>query len=417
MKDRGSISVFFSLLLPFFLIILLILSELSYYHFLHQGAISENYLDIDDTLSGYHRELFNEMGLLAFEGRQGFAPLSDRRVLEESIMLLMKEAHLRDGVYFAENLTSEFLKTKMGLDFPLFDLAELNRELSSIISSAKNGSLSEALRIDFFARALAMQPYVHLKGISLSQLEKYIREGNIEALEFISPIFILDEGLRESYDKWQEALKKYDVLNLLGSYALADYGVDYLGYSMTRMEKEDLRCEYLLTGLVPGPVQETLVKAELYGVRLVLNLGECFSNPLVRERILSLSGGEPSLFALFALAQAALESNVDVLRILKREKVPLYKGKEGFTTLGKTGRYSGGWSYPDYLKVLLGLLPKSLYFSRLNVALEENYDLILEWCHTGLEKKKILTFKGHYLPFEIEKEIKGRLYYVQPPEG
>ena len=78
MKDRGSISVFFSLLLPFFLIILLIISELSYYHFLEQKAISENYLDIDDTLSGYHRDLFNEMGVLAFEGRQGFAPLSKK---------------------------------------------------------------------------------------------------------------------------------------------------------------------------------------------------------------------------------------------------------------------------------------------------------------------------------------------------
>lgn len=417
MKDRGSISVFFSLLLPFFLIVLLIISELSYYHFLHQRALSENYLDLDDALSAYHRELFNEMGLLAFEGRQGFAPLSDKNVLEQSILLLMEEAHLRDGIYFAENLTSEFLKTKIGIDFPLFDLGKLNRELSSIVSSAKKGSLSQALRVDFFARALAMQPYVHLKGISLNQLEKYIREGNIKALEDINPIFVLDEGLRESYDDWQKALRKFDILNLLDSYALADYSVDYLGYSMTKMEKEDLRSEYLLTGLAPGNRQENLVKAELYGLRLVLNLNECFTNPPVREKILSLSGGEPGLFTLFALGQSALESSLDVKRIMKREKVPLYKGQEGFTSLGKAGRYSRGWTYPDYLKILIGLTPKALYFSRLSTALEKNYDLALDWCFTGLQRKKLLTFKGRYLPFEIKKEIEGRLYYVQPAKG
>lgn len=417
MKERGSISIFFSFLLPFFLVVLLLLSELSYYHFQRQKVISENYLNLDDALSLYNRELFNEMGLLAYEGRGGLYPLSDTRVLRESILLLMKEAHLRDGITFAEDLVSEFLKSRLGLDFELFDLGELNRDLASLVASAKKGELSEALSLEFFARALAMQPYVHLKGLSLSQLEKYIREGNIEALEEIRPIFVLDETLRENYATWRETLEKYDRLNLLGSYALADYGVDYLGYSMTQMDKEDLRCEYLLSGLVPGVFQEGVIKAELYALRLMLNLNECFFNPRVREGILARSGGEPRLFILFALAQAGLESSVDVLRLMNREKVPLYKGKEGFSTLGKSGRYLQGWSYPDYLKILLGMMPEKLYFSRLKHALEHNYDLILEWCYTGLESERRLFFKGRYLPFEVDKKMKGRLYYVQPPEG
>ncbi|HZK09776.1 MAG TPA: DUF5702 domain-containing protein [Clostridia bacterium] len=417
MKERGSITVFFSLLLPFFLIILLLLSELSYYHFLVQREISKNYLEIDHMLSGYNRELFNEMGLFAFKGRKGLAPLSDREILEESILLLMKEAHLRDGIYLAENLSSELLKTKVGIDFELFDLGGLNRELSSIVSRAKRGELSESIRIEFFAKALAMQPYIHIRGISLYQLEKYISEGNIKALEEINPIFVLDDGIRDNYYKWQKSVKKFDLLNLLGSYALADYGVDYLGYSMTKKEREDLRSEYILTGLAPGSSQENMVKAELFSLRLLLNLIECFSNPTVRDRILSLSGGEPTLFTVFALAQAGLESKLDVKQILKREKVPLYKGREGFRTLGKVGPYQKGWTYPEYLKILLGLVSKEVYFSRLSLAIEENYDILLEFSFTGMQRKKLLSFKGNYLPFEIEKEIEGRLYYVPLPEG
>lgn len=414
MRDKGSISVFFSIIIPLVLVVLMVVTELSYYHFLLQRELSGLYLDLDNSLSGFHRQLFNELGLLAFEGAEGEAPLSEKKVLEESIMLLMEEAQLRDGIYLAENLASEFLQSKLGLDFSLFDLGELNRELSEIIAKAKEGKLSEKVRLEFFAKALAMSPYVHLQGIGLNQLKRLIEEGNVEALKEINPIFVISEDIRDNYKIWREAVTKYDVLNILGSYSLADYSVDYLGYSMTKKEDKDLRSEYILTGLEPGALQTSLVKAELYGVRLAFNLIECFFNPKVRAKISSLSGEDPRLFLLFSLGQAAMETGVDLVRILDREKVPLYKGVEGFTTLGKKGKYSEGWSYPSYLKILLGLTPKSLYFSRLVEAIEHNYEISLDRFYTGLTIEKELKFKGRFIPFELEKHLEGGLYYVKP---
>lgn len=414
MKDKGSISVFFSIIIPLVLVVLMIVTELSYYHFLLQRELSQLYLDIDNSLSGFHRQLFNELGLLAFEGIEGQAPLSQREVLEESIMLLMEEAHLRDGIYLAEDLSSDFLEAKLGLDFSLFDLGELNRELSEIIAKAKEGKLSEKLRLEFFAKVLAMSPYVHLQGIGISQLQTLIEEGDIEALKEINPIFVISEDIRDNYKIWREMASKYDLLNILGSYSLADYSVDYLGYSMTKKEEKDLRSEYILTGLEPGSLQTSLVKAELFGVRLVFNLIECFINPKVKEKISALSGDDARLFLLFALGQASAETGVDLVRILDREKVPLYKGQEGFTTQGKKGRYSEGWAYPSYLKILLGLTPKTLYFRRLVKALEYNHKISLDKLFTGLVIEKEIKFKGRFIPFELERSLKGGLYYVKP---
>lgn len=416
MEERGSITVFFSLLLPLLLIILLILTDISQYHFHLQKVRSENYLEMDDRLSAYHRELFHEMGLLALEDKEAFAPLSEREVLEESILLLMKEAKLRDGIYWAEDLASEFLANKLGLELELFDLSKLNRQLSQIVEQAKKGGLSEEIGIEFFAKTMAMQPYIQLKGISFSQLKHYVLTMDKEALEGISPIFVLDESIRETYEKWQEALSRYDVLNLLGSYLLADYAVEYLGYSMTKKEIEGLRSEYLLTGIEAQAGQAALIKAELYGIRLILNMIECYVNPTVKNKILSLCGGEPRLFAVISLARSGMESLSDVRRILDRQKVPLYKGRQGFVTFGKAGKYSSGWSYPEYLKLLMGLLPKGIYFRRLRYAIENNYEVNLDRCYTAVESKKKIRFKGRILPFELEREIEGRLYYVKPRE-
>lgn len=413
MKTRGSISVFFSIILPLVLVVLMILGELSYYHFLVEKERTAIYRDLDDKLSGFHRELFNEMGLLALEAQEGILPLEDREVLEKSILLLMEEAQLRGLVYGAEELTSDFLQARLGLEFSLFDLGELNRELMDIIARAKKLELSDKLRKEFFAKVLAMSPYVHLKGLSLNQLEEIIISGDLEALDKINPIFVLDEDLRANYQRWRESLVNYDKLNILGSYSLADYGLDYLGYSMTRKEIEDYRSEYLATGLAPGETQTGLIKAELFGIRLIFNLGECFFNPLVSEKILSLSGGDPALYGLFALGQASIETGIDLIRILDREKVPLYKGTQGFSSLGKKGKYSSGWTYPDYLKLILGLTPKSIYLDRMVRALENNYKLSLASCYTGLEERRLLSFKGHFIPFKLERQIEGRLYYVK----
>lgn len=414
MRERGSITLFFSLLLPLLLALLFILSDISQYHFQLQRLRSEVYLSLDDRLSGFHRELFHEMGILALEDVEGLAPLSERAVLEESILLLMKEARLRDGLYWAEDLVGEFLRNKAGIELELFDLSQLNRELSDIVEKAKKGEISEAFTLNFFTKVLAMEPYIRLEGMKVEQLKQAILQGDKETLEAVNPLFVLEDSLRETYEKWNEALEKYDVLNILGSYALADYGVDYLGYSMTKMDIEGLRSEYLLTGIEDQSGQAVLVKAHLYGLRLMFNIAECYLNPKIKNQIMSLCAGEPRLYALIALARSALESGSDVYRIMNREKVPLYKGEQGFSTFGKSGRYSSGWTYPSYLKLLLGLTPKEIYFSRLQKALEVNYGVDLNYCFTALEEKKKLHFKGKILPFSLEKEVEGRLYYVRP---
>jgi hypothetical protein len=409
MKERGSVSVFFLILLPFLLILALFLVEFSYYRFLFHRHRAQMYLYADQVLSDFERPLFLELGLFAVEGEGDpfHDPLSESDVLKDSILRTMEGHLLLEGVYFAEDLVGEFMREKMHIELEVFDLSGLNRELQSILDG-------ESVDIPgFLLKLAASSAYARLEGVSARELEQLLLAGDLEAIRELSPVFVIKEEIRKSYSTFLEYAKKYDVLNVLGSYQLADYAVDYLGYSLTKAERDTLHSEYILTGVEERTLRRALITAELFGLRMVFNVAEILVNPQLREKVEAASFGDPRLFILETLVLASAESGFDVSDILQRRPIPLYKGEEGFQSFS-FGRknYREGWAYPDYLKIMLMLVPESWYLSRMKNAIEHNFEADLTSLYTAWTFHEEMTFTGKVLPYEMIREIKGGLSYV-----
>ena len=125
MRERGSVSVFFLILLPFFMIFALIIVEFGYFRFHFHKHRSLLYLHADQVLSDFHRPLFWELGLLAVEGEAEELrhPLSEPEVLKDSVLKVMEGHMLLEGVYFAEDLVNQFFQERMSIDVEVFDLS------------------------------------------------------------------------------------------------------------------------------------------------------------------------------------------------------------------------------------------------------------------------------------------------------
>lgn len=412
MSERGSLSIFLLILLPFFLIASLLLAEYSYYRFEVSRLRAQEYLYLDQVMSGFHRPLFLEMGLLAVEGmgEEYLSPLEDREVLKDAIIRAMDGHLLVEGIAFAEDLVGDFLKNKLGIEAQVFDVSGLNRELSAILSG-------ESVDIAGFLLKLAgSSAYARLEGISAQELKSLLLEGEFEKISELRPVFVIRPQVRERYQTLLEFARKYDVLDILGSYQLADYAVDYLGYSLTKSERETLHSEFLLTGARERTLRRGLIRAELFGIRLLMNFAEILINPTLREKVQAASFGDPRLFLLEAIVLSAAESSFDVSDIVARRKVPLYKGEAGFQTFtGGTKNYSTGWSYPDYLKVMLMILPQRMYLSRMQQAIEHNFDVDVRDMYTGIYFETDITFEGKYIPFVLGRTLRGGLSFVYEP--
>lgn len=417
MQERGSITVFLTIVIAGLIILGLIAAEYAHIRFSFRKAQADQYLELDQALSDFHRPLFQEMGLLAVESvwQDKFCqPLSERAVLEASILALMKDRQLIDITMRAEDLVNQFLDRLLGLEFELFDVQELNHQLHQLISRDPAGDDVAQGVAEFLVRLAAAQAYVELKGISFERLGDLLRDFEFDQLKRISPYFALKQSIRENYHKVQKTLRKYDRLKLLDKFDLADYAVDYLGYSLTKTDKDSLHSEYLLTSLETKAYQRPVISAELYALRLTLNLIEITINPVLRSRVITATGGLPKLFFLEALRMAAIEAYFDVDHILARQPVPLYKGRAGFISHSAGFKqYDSGWTYPDYLKVLLMLTPRSIYFSRLQTALERNYQLDLSQLYTAIKDEREVTIRGRVLQRDFIRRLKGELYYVR----
>lgn len=417
MQERGSISVFLTIVLAGLIILGLIAAEYAHIRFAFRKAQADQYLELDQALSDFHRPLFQEMGLLAVESvwEDKFCqPLSERAVLEASILALMRERRLVDITMRAEDLLNQLLGRLLGLEFELFDVQELNHELDQLISRDPEGEDITQVVADFLVKLAPAQVYVELKGISFERLGDLLRDLEFDQLKRISPYFALKQSIRDNYQKVQKTLRKYDRLKVLDKFDLADYAVDYLGYSLTKTDKDSLHTEYLLTSLETKAYQRPVISAELYSLRLTLNLIEITINPALRSRVIAATGGLPKLFFLEALRMAAVEAYFDVDHILERRAVPLYKGSAGFIShSGGFKQYDSGWTYPDYLKVMLMLTPRAIYFNRLQTALERNYQLDLSQLYTAIKDEREVTISGRVLQRDFIRRLKGELYYVR----
>lgn len=417
-QDRGSITVFFTIILAFLLILGLIVAEYAHIRFSFRKAQADQYLELDMALSDFDRPLFQEMGLLGVESEMSekyFQPLSERDVLEESILLLMNERRLVDLTNRAEDLVNQFLDRLLGLDFELFDVQELNQELHQLLARDVEAEDVAPLVAEFTVKLIAAKPYVELRGISFDRLKDLLIDMKFEEIKQVSPYFTLKESIRDNYQKVNDTIRKYDRLGVLDRFDLADYAVDYLGYSLTKTDKETLHTEFLLTSVETKRYQRPIISAELYALRLTLNLIEVIVNPVMRERVLAVTGGHPKLFFLEAMRLAAFEAYMDVSHILDRKPIPLYKGSAGWLIdSGGFKNYDSGWTYPDYLKVMLMLTPKGIYFNRLQFALEHNYDLDFRQTYTAVRDEREIVITGNVLRRDFTRRMEGELYYVRP---
>ena len=417
MQERGSVTVFLTIVLAGLIILGLIAAEYAHIRFSFRKAQADQYLELDQAMSDFHRPLFQEMGLLAVESfrEDKFCrPLSEPAVLEASILALMRERQLVDITMRAEDLLNQFLARFLGLEFELFDVQELNHELQQLIERDPQGEDVAQLVAGFLVKLAAAQVYVELRGISFERLGDLLRDLEFDQIKRISPYFALKSSIRDNYQKVQKTLRKYDRLKVLDKFDLADYAVDYLGYSLTRTDKDSLHTEYLLTSVETKQYQRPLISAELYALRLTLNLIEITVNPALRSQVIATTGGLPKLFFLEALRMAAVEAYFDVDHILDRRPVPLYKGSAGFIShSGGFKQYDSGWTYPDYLKVMLMLTPRSIYFHRLQTALERNYQLDLSQLYTAIEDEREVTITGRVIKRDFIRRLKGELNYVR----
>ena len=417
-RKRGSITVFLCILMPGILIILLVLGDYSYFRYQREKWVADGYLRMDHALSEFDEKLFDEMGLLAVETlqTQGYLdPLSELEYLEKSIHHIMEYRSLLDGVNLAESKASEFLSSITGVEFSLLDVNSLNQDLYRLVDKLASGDSPEIQVEKFIARMVSMSPYVKLKGMSLNALRSHLRNLEFEEILAVRPVFVLKDEISESYSIVLEVLRKYASF-LVDSYMRGDYGIDYVGYSMTSQGSDGLRSEYLVTGFENKEAKDIYIRAELYALRLTLNFIETFSNPQLRDKIMKVTGGEPRLYAVVALGLSIVEASLDVTDILNRKVIPLYKGSEGFQSLSFGFKnYSKGWDYPDYLRIMLMLVPRDTYLTRMQHLIEHNYELDVSTLYTRVELEEKMSYKGRFIPWTLKGHFKGTLSYIGDP--
>lgn len=413
---KGSISVSIIVMVLLVIIVSSIIFEYGFYKFNISKQTAFLYLELDKNLSEFNRKLFNEYALLGTHKKinEGYSdPLSDKEVLFKQIVTHMKIKQFSKTYYKAEDIVNNIIKSKTN-KAKVFDISALNHELLRIINSVKDKNIRA--KVDVFIKKLVpVMLYVELRGLSFSSLKKMLINLEFEKIKEISPVFVVKQKYRRYFHDYQKALVKFDVLGAYNHYLLADYSIDYLGHSVTRDSK--LRAEYVATGIKNNVARNFLIRGELFLLRLLINVSECFINPKIMDRLNTLSFKNPKLFVLLAIIISGAESVIDVIKLFDKKKVPLYKGRRGFTSLNfRKTNYPKGYKYEDYLKALLMVWPRSIVLKRIAYVIEKNHKIKLKEFFTKTKIKREIKYKPFVLPFKFKRIIEGELSYEKQNE-
>ncbi|PID82321.1 MAG: hypothetical protein CSB16_01790 [Clostridiales bacterium] len=411
-NSKGSITVTFAIILMAALILLSVVTQYSYINFEIKKKEAELYIEIDEALSRYNRELFNKAGILAVEGEgeKFTGSLSDSDILEKSVLEIMKERHLVGGVSKAEEIANDFIQNSLEVELNLFDVGELNYQIGLI----KSGQIDKVDIDQLIANLISAEAYLELKGINFDELLTLLKKGEFEKIKNLDIYFSISTEIRDTYYRYFEALDKYNISNLYDHYALADYAVNYMGYSITKSDNSGYTSEYILTGFNDKSLQQLVIGSEIFALRLIVNLAEIFVNEKVRSKVEFASFHNPKLFVAEAILLAISESGFDTYDIFHRKKVPFYKGDESFQSF-KLGfyKYEKGFVYPDYLKLLLCFVSKRTFMNRLKVCISNKFNIDLDNYYTGIKLKRKIEIKGSIIPLIFKRTIEGELRYVE----
>ncbi len=407
LDDRASITPFFVIVTTLIIIVGFIVFDYTFYKFNYSKQKVKLYFDMDKIMSGYNKDIFNQIGLIVNDNKKMSEPISNSEILEKQIEAIMDKKELVKTIYKAENLVDDFLKCKTKIKVKLFDVGKLNRELKELLNGEKN-----KVKVDkFILNLISVQPYVKLKGLSVNSLKEMLLEFKFEEIKAINPVFVIRDYIREKYKEILEAYKKYDILGTYKHYILADYSIEYLGYNMTKNQKY-LMSEYIATGIESKSISRYVVIGEIYSIRLILNFSETFINPKIRKKIKKISFGDPRIFALEAITVSALESFYDSNRIINGGKIPLYKGRNGFMIFKfKKMYYKKGLTYPSYLKLIIMIHPKKVIINRINTLISKRFKVDSNKLYTKIIIKRNMEYKPKILPFKFKTSIFGELSY------
>ncbi len=406
-NDRGSITPFFIIVITLVVIVGLIIFEYTFYKFNHSKQKAYMFSEMDAVMSTYHRKLFNELGLLAVRKEGLQSPISDHEVLSGQIKKIMEQKHLVKTITKAEDIVTEFIKRKSNFNVKVFDISHLNLQLYRII----NDEASEVETKDFLTNLATVSMYAKLENISIDDLREMIEKMEFEKLKKLKPIFVIRPSIRKNIEEIIKAYEKYDIIGVYRHFILADYSVEYMGYNFTN-EDHHLASEYIATGIENNTINKYIISSEIYLIRILLDFAETLSNPQIRKKIEKMSFGEPKLFAIVAVGVSALEAFYDTNRIIHGGKIPIYKGSDGFMAFHLTDKYyKRGFTYPDYLKIILMLNSRGTTLDRMLFAIKERYNIDPREFFTEISMKKMIVFKAKIIPFELKKIIKGRLSY------
>ncbi|MFD0681728.1 MULTISPECIES: hypothetical protein [unclassified Paenibacillus] len=143
--------------------------------------------------------------------------------------------------------------------------------------------------------------------------------------------------------------------------------------------------EYLLYGANSCIGNYSAAYAEIFVFRLAVGTAEALTEPHIQ----SLNAGSPLLVFLAAVAEGAVKAQMDMIKLVQGEQVPLSKKFGSIVTL----------SYKDYLRMFLLLHSRDkVLLSRMQSLIELNTGIPLEQSATYLSGTATTSVKLWFLP-------------------
>jgi hypothetical protein len=213
-----------------------------------------------------------------------------------------------------------------------------------------------------------------------------LKEGELIRFELSDVV----EKLRRSKVSWVKALPESAMLD---KYLLSAYVTDYLGYSCNASKREVFTSEYVLTGLPANEYQDDVVKAQFFGLRILLNLCSVTADPERLKDYLAKSGGDFRLQLAYMLFDAVEMSINDVELVWKGKPVPLFKRPDEI----ELSKYKSGAYYRDYLRILVVILPQKCLLSRVRTCIETREYVNLANYYTVVSTQGVFRYDFRFI--------------------
>ena len=396
---------------------------------------------MESVFAEYQRELLDEFDVFGLEGSYETGEFTERQIIErleyygaagiENQILAIELLTDNGGQAFREQI-ARYMESKYGLDFlskwteniGLLEDNDEKAEWLKELGDSQESKLEQLLTENGAELSGENNPLSNIKTIQNRPLMELVfpdgnevSEGKLELSDTLS-----HRNMRSGYGTFRIELEKKKLSSLLfGEYLLEHFSsaADAERYSLGDSLQYEI--EYILSGKASDKENVEKVINKLLLVRMVFNYAfvsadaskrlEAEAMAATLSTIVMLPEITEAVTQVLLLAWAFGESVIDLRSLLSGNNVALIKTDStwqtsisSLLTLGTAedsleGRnQEGGWSYSDYLGVLLFLQEKTTGEDRLTLRTMDmvekrlRYDKDLEWfradaCVSKLEIK------------------------------